>query len=62
MNDYLGDVGLILLLFVLLIVGVPLLIGMGISYILGVTGLKYYALVIVVASIIWLILGRAYYH
>ena len=53
MNDYLGDLGLILLLLVLTIVIIPILCGIGIGFLFGVTGLLFYGVVIIVSVIIW---------
>ena len=54
--EYLGEIGLILLVIVLAIICIPVLIGIGLASLLGIVGLGFYAFIIVVSILIWTIL------
>lgn len=56
MSDYLGDLGLILLLIVLAVVVLPILCGLGVAFLFGLDGLLFFGMVIVVSIIIWSLL------
>ena len=56
MKEYLGDLGIVLLLLVLIIIVLPILCGWGIGLILGMTGLFLYGIVILVSVVIWTLL------
>lgn len=55
-NNYLGEIGLVLLGLVLAVIFIPILIGIGVSLLTGATGLVYYTVVILVALVMWLML------
>ena len=56
-DGYLGKFGLVLLGLVLLLIFLPIVIGVGISLLTGATGIAYYTVVILVAVVMWLLLG-----
>ena len=60
--EYLGEWGLILLLLLLLIIIIPLSFGMIIAYGIGAVGLNYYLVVLVVATMLWIIMLIYYYN
>lgn len=55
--DYLGDIGLIVLGLLLIIILVPIFIGICISSLLNFTGYNFSIISILIAIIIWGILG-----
>lgn len=59
-EDYLGELGLILLSLVLILIFVPISCGILISVALGAEGLTYYTIVILVAVLLWTLLGIFY--
>lgn len=60
--DYTTELTLILLGIVLLIIIIPLLIGILIAYVTGVTKMDYYFVVTGTAVLIWLVIGLYYYQ
>ena len=64
MNDedkFMGELGLILLIIILLILLLPILAGIFTAVIVGATGMAYYTIVIMIACIIWLMVGLVYW-
>lgn len=55
-NNFLGEIGLIVLGILLLIFFVPIFIGAIIALFVGVVGLSYYTLTLGIAALIWFIL------
>ena len=55
-NNFLGEIGLIVLGIFLLIFFVPIFIGAIIALFVGVVGLSYYTLTLGIAALIWFIL------
>lgn len=60
--DYLGDIGLIVLGLLLIIILVPIFIGICISFLLNFTGYNFSIISILIAIIIWGILGLWFYY
>ena len=56
MGDYLGDLAFILIGVVFVLLFLPILIGIGIGLLLGVTGYGLFQTGIIVALLIWCIL------
>lgn len=55
-NNFISDLILIFALFILVFIIVPILIGALIAYLSGASGYNYYFVVILLASIIWLMI------
>ena len=55
-DNFLGELGLLLLIIILAIIIVPIVLGIGVAILTGAAGLTYFAIVISVAAIIWLML------
>ena len=52
-DNYLGEIGVVLLGIVLAVTIIPLLCGVGVAVLFGVTGLAYFSVVMSVACLIW---------
>ena len=61
-DNYLGDIGLILLGVVLAVTVIPLLCGVGVAVLFGVTGLDYFIVVMLVAMGIWICLWLLWWN
>ncbi|MBR6515622.1 MAG: hypothetical protein IKT40_02070 [Bacilli bacterium] len=61
-NNFLGEIGLIVLGILLLIFFVPIFIGAIIALFVGVVGLSYYTLTLGIAALIWFILIIWYFE
>ena len=59
--EYLSDLGLILTICVLLIICVPLTCRVGVALLFKLTGVSYFAVVLGVAGLIWLLFGIIVY-
>lgn len=57
MSNYLGELGLILLCLILIIIILPILVGLLLANVLGLTGWGFYSLIIFVGIIFWFIFG-----
>ena len=60
-GDFLGDIGLVLIGIVLAVTLIPLLIGISVAFLCGISGLLFYGIVILIACIIWACMGVIYY-
>lgn len=56
-NNWVLDIGLELGLIVLAIILIPLIVGLGVAFLVGFTDMMFYSVVICVAVILWLIIG-----
>ena len=55
--NFLGELGLVLMAICLAVIIIPLLLGIGIALIIGVSGFVYYGVVITIAAFLWLLFG-----
>lgn len=60
-NSFLGELGLILLLIVLGVIVGPILVGIGVAIILGLTGISYYGTIIIITLLLWFIIWYSLY-
>ena len=56
-DNWILDIGLELGLIVLAIILIPLIVGLGVAFLLGFTDFLFYSVVICVAVILWVIVG-----
>ena len=55
MMDLVGELGVILFCVILSLIVLPLLVGIGVAFLLGANGLTYYTIVILTASVLWFV-------
>ena len=56
-DNWILDIGLELGLIVLAIILIPLIVGLGVAFLVGFTDMMFYSMVIIVAVILWLVVG-----
>lgn len=62
MSKYTGVIGLWLIIILLLIIFIPVLLAMILSYFIGATGKDYYSVIIGISIIIWSMIIIGYYY
>ena len=56
-DNWILDIGLELGLIVLAIILIPLVVGLGVAFLVGFTDMMFYSMVLIVAVVLWLIVG-----